>query len=68
MLLFLDCLRIVGSFFIANLMRWVQGIRNLVLWQINVVDFTYFYMCYAQLQRGELKNLKFFISYTINVE
>ena len=49
MSLLLGCLLIVGSFFIANLMRWVQGIRNLVLWQFNVADFTFFYMCYAQL-------------------
>ncbi len=46
---FLDCLLIVGSFFIANLIRWVQGIRNFGLWQIDVVNFTYFYMRYAQL-------------------
>ena len=49
--------------------RWIQGIRNLVLWQIDVVNFTYFYMCYTQLQRGEVrKNLRFIVSCTINIE
>ena len=49
--LLLDCLLIVGSFFIANLMRWVQGIKNLVLWQINVADL-HIFTCVMLNYRG----------------